>query len=187
MNSIQTMTGAAMPITYSFRRRVGLSMSAPLYFVMFLWLLAGCTSSNLPPTPTPTKTPAPVLAVLSPTALPKQQTANDIGRITASAPLTPSALATLLPQIETHELEIQSILPFATSLAFDDHYLYFDSAAGLLCRAPLVGGEAEIVMVSKYWYWNPSAKPPSSCKSKPGDQVDTTITVLEQSDEWLLF
>jgi hypothetical protein len=91
------------------------------------------------------------------------------------------------PHIETHELYIQSILPFATSLAFDDHYLYFDSAAGLLCRAPLAGGEAEIVMVSKYWYWNPSAKPPSSCKSKPGDLMDTTITVLEQSDEWFLF
>jgi hypothetical protein len=145
---------------------------------VLFWLLAGCTSSILPPTPTPTKTPMLGFAVVASVASPQRQTEIDSGRTIASPALTPSAFATISPQIETQELYIQSTLPFATSLALDDRYLYFDSAAGLLCRAPLAGGEAEIVMISKYWYWNPAAKPPSSCKSAPGDQADSTITVL---------
>lgn len=89
-------------------------------------------------------------------------------------------------QIQTRELFLKKSAFFASSLAVDKQYLYFDMAAGLLCRTPLSGGEAEIVMISKYRDVE-SIPYPSSCRTVFRDNWHSTIFRLRQSKEWLMF
>lgn len=71
-----------------------------------------------------------------PRALPQQQTDLDTNRTFTSPTFESPLEMTGAPQIETQELFIHNTVSSATSLAFDDYYLYFNSNAGLLCRTP---------------------------------------------------
>jgi hypothetical protein len=91
------------------------------------------------------------------------------------------------PQVETQELFIHNTVSSATSLAFDDRYLYFNSNAGLLCRTPLAGGDTEIVMTNEYWQIDLTPFFSPCTTTLNADPFSPAIFRLKQSEEWLLF
>lgn len=175
-----------MIIAHPICHRISWYVSKSIYLLATLWLLTGCTSFASSSEQSPGKLISEEMSS-SGTAYPQP----GIRRLDVTSELIPSVsvpsarLAASL-QIQTRELFLKNVGPFASSLAVDKQYLYFDLAAGLLCRTPLSGGEAEIVMISKYWDVE-SIPYPSSCKSVFRDNWHSTIFRLRQSKEWLLF
>lgn len=86
-------------------------------------------------------------------------------------------------QISDFQLDISGDM-ISTSFAADKTYLYFFGANGILCRVNRLGGEQEIVFVSKYW---PESSPfPSSCFEQAAIG-EMWLHGMRQSDEWIVF